>query len=87
MSPVLIQSLLIGILVMTAVYIGLQRAWGQNASTLKRATAVFSAACGMLTTFWLMENHTILAEYATRIVVGGIAVVLALLAIARKSSH
>jgi hypothetical protein len=84
MNSELIQPLLVGILVMLAVYIGLQRALAGSVGT-KRAAALFAAAAGLLTTLWLRENPDVLARYSAEIVIAGIAVVLALLALARKA--
>ena len=80
----LLQPLLIGVMVTIAIYIGLQRGSRAKAHTLTRVFGIFAGACGMLTTFWLRENPNALREYSAQIVMAGIAVVLALLGLARK---
>lgn len=87
MSSGLIQASIIGILVMVAVYIGLRRSIGQTAVSIKRAIAIFAAGVGILTMLWLRENPRDLTDYSAEIVAGGVAVVLALLALARGSSE
>lgn len=79
-----IQALAIGILVMTAVFIGLRRATVVKSQQTNRALAVFSAAFGILTTLFLADHPDLLAEYAREIVIGNIGVVLALLLLARR---
>lgn len=74
---------MIGILVMTAVYIGLRRAFRVDLPSVRRGVIVFAAAAGLLTTFWLRENRGALGDYSAQIVMAGIAIVLALLALAR----
>ena len=77
--------LLLGILVMTAVFIGLRQVFASDAQPVRRAVIVFAAACGLLATVWLLDNPDALADYTARVVAAGIAVVLALLAIARRA--
>ncbi len=79
-----IQSLIIGVLVMVAIYIGLMQAFNQNRTFFKRSVVMFSASCGILVTLWLHENPTALKEYTTQIVTAGIAVLLAFLTLAKK---
>lgn len=81
----MIQPLLLGILVMTAVLIGLRQIQASAAPQIKRSVVVFAAACGLLTTLWLRDHPTVLADYSAQIVIAGLAVVLALLAIARRA--
>lgn len=85
MDSNLVQPLLIGILVLAAVYIGLRQVFTSASSSIKRSAIVFAAACGLLTTFWLMENPQALANYSAQIVAAGVAVVLALLVLARRA--
>ena len=80
----LLKPLLIGLMVMAAIYISLQWIIRGNPQS-KRALGVFGGACGLLTTFWLLENPEILADYAAQIVTAGVAVVLSLLWLARRS--
>lgn len=87
MSPEFIQALLIGVLVMLAIYIGLQRAFGEASTSVRRAIAIFAAVVGILTMLWLQENPGSLEDYSAQIVAAGVAVVLALLALARRSSE
>ena len=79
----MLKPLLIGIMVTAAIYISLQWILRVNPQS-KRALGVFGGVCGLLTTFWLMENPGALADYSAQIVVAGIAVVLALLGLARR---
>ena len=84
MDGAFLQALAIGILVMTAVFIGLRRAIDAQNQQVNRAMAVFAAACGVVTAFWLIDNQDFVAEYAREIVIGGIGAVLALLILARR---
>ena len=84
MNDIFFQSLIIGILVMVAIYIVLIQALDQNRRLVKRSIAVFSAGCGVLVTLWLGENPTALEEYTIQIVGAGVAVVLALLTFAKN---
>lgn len=81
----MIQPLILGILVMTAVLIGLRQILASAAPQIKRSVVVFAAACGLLTTFRLRDNPAVLAEYSAQIVIAGLAVVLGLLALARRA--
>ncbi len=78
----LLQPLLIGVMVTVALYIALHNAFPQSA---KRALGIFVGACGMLTTFWLLENPLALREHSSQIVVAAIGVVLAFLVFAKNS--
>jgi hypothetical protein len=80
-------SILIGLMVTTAVYISMRRVFVTGFASIKRAVGVFAGICGILTTFWLMENPEALQSYWTRIATGGLAVVLALLALARGKTR
>jgi hypothetical protein len=84
MSGKFVQSLIVGVLVMVAVYIGLIQAFTQNRRIVKRAIAVFSASSGILVTLWLNETPGALEKFTIQIVGAGIAVVLALLTLAKK---
>lgn len=73
-------SLLIGILVMLAVFIVFT--WDTNIN--KRPLAIFSAALGLLITLYLQEDSKMLGEYSEKIVLAGLAVLLAIFAYLRK---
>ena len=75
----------IGLLVMCAVYIGLRRAFGRGDSTVRRASAVFSAVAGIVVTVFLNNNPDVLQAQGLKIVLALIAVVLALIAVARRN--
>ena len=77
--------LLIGVMVTAALYIGLRLGLSHKFVSIKRAVAVFAAIAGLLTTFFLIENPDLLADYSARIVLAGLGVVLALIALARRS--
>lgn len=83
MSSNYLQALLIGIMVTGAVFVALQSVFGNGA---RRALGIFAGAAGLLTTLWLQENPAALREYSAEIVAAAIAVVLAFLAIAKKST-
>jgi len=83
MSSEMLKPLFIGVMVTAAIYISLQWILRVNPQS-RRALGVFGGACGLLTTFWLMENPDILADYTAQIVTAGIAVVLSLLWLARR---
>jgi len=74
--------LLIGLLVMVAIYISL---WNFFRS-MKRAIGVFAAICGIVTMLWLQDNPYAIEKYSAQIAVGGLTVVLALLALAKRVS-
>lgn len=78
-------SLIIGILVMLALYLSLSQVFDLNDFSVKKSMILFCAAVGLLTTFWLNDNPAVLERYVSEIVGAGIAVVLALLIFARKS--
>ncbi len=80
----LLMPLLIGVMVTAAIYTGLRLGLSDNFSSIRRAVAIFAAAAGLLTTFWLLGNPAFLAEYSARIVLAGLAVVLSLLALAKQ---
>lgn len=75
-----LYSLLIGILVMLAVYIVFT--WDTNIN--KRPLAIFSAALGLLTTLYLQENSKMLGDYSEKIVLAGLGVLLAIFAYLRR---
>jgi hypothetical protein len=83
MTSEFLQPLLIGIMVMIAIFIGLRLSLNTKERSIIRAVAIFAAAGGFLTTFWLVENPEFLSYYSKRIVVGGLTAVLALIALAR----
>ncbi len=85
MNTEFVQSLIIGILVTLALYLTLSKSFDINISYRRKTLGLFSGAVGLLTTLWLFENRNMLEEYVAKIVIAGIAVVLALLAIAKKS--
>lgn len=85
MNTEIIYSLLIGVTVMLAIYLVLSRAVDVSLLSIKRSLAIFSAAVGLLSMFWLQNNLAILHEYLEKIAIAGLGVVLALLAYARKS--
>lgn len=82
-----LYALLIGIIIMLAIYLALSRVVTITNVPVKRALALFAAAIGLLSVFWLDSHPDILREYAGKIVLAGLAVVLALLAFARRSLH
>jgi len=85
METLNIPSLLIGVLVMLAVYLTLSRVIDISNISVKKSLALFSAVLGILTTFWLESNPSIMHDYTERIVLAGLGILLALLAFARKS--
>jgi hypothetical protein len=85
METLSIQSLLIGVLVMLAVYLSLSRVIDIGRVSVKRSLALFSAAVGLLTSIWLESYPTLLRDYTGKVVLAGLGVVLALLVFARKS--
>ena len=80
-----VSSLLIGILVMLAAYLSISRIVDVNKVSVKKSLAIFSATLGLLSTLWLQNNPAILKEYSEKIVIAGLGIILALLALARKS--
>jgi hypothetical protein len=78
-------SLIVGILVMLALYLSLSRIFNLNDFSVKKSLTLFCAAVGLLTTLWLNDNPAVLEKYVSEIVGAGIAVVLALLVFAKKS--
>lgn len=85
MDSIFIYSLLIGIMVMLALYLSLSRVMDIANTSVKRSLAIFSAAIGLLSTLWLESHPSVMREYSEKIVYAGLAVVLALLVFARKS--
>jgi hypothetical protein len=79
-------ALLVGVLVMLALYLSLSRAFDLTNSSVKKSLALFCVAAGLLTIFWLNENPAVLEKYVSEIVGAGIAVLLALLVFAKKSA-
>lgn len=80
----LLPALLIGLMVTMAMYIGLQKAFHDTFELSRRAIGIFAGAGGLLTTLWLMQNPQALESYSTQIITASVAVVLALLAVARR---
>lgn len=70
---------------MLAVYLALSRMTDVSKPSVRKALAVFSAAVGLLSTFWLRSHPDVLEDYMGKIVLAGLAVVIALLAFAKKS--
>jgi hypothetical protein len=85
MNAIFSSALLVGILVMLALYLSLSRVFDLTDFTVRKSLALFCAAIGLLTTFWLNDNPVVMGKYISEIVGAGIAVVLALLIFARKS--
>jgi len=78
-------SLIVGILVLLALYLSLSQVFDLNDFSVKKSLTLFCAAVGLLTTLWLNDNPAVLEKYVSEIVGAGIAVVLALLVFAKKS--
>ena len=79
-----VAALIIGVMVMLAVFLSLSRFFDINNSSVKKSLALFSAATGLLSTLWLRVNPTVLRDYWAQIAVAGILVVLVLLRLGRK---
>jgi hypothetical protein len=79
-----LSSLLIGIMVMLAIYLALSRVMDIANPSVKKALALFSAAVGLLATFWLRSHPNLLGHYTQEIVLAGLAIVIALLFLAHK---
>jgi hypothetical protein len=77
-----LSSLLIGIMVMLSIFLSLSRAFDIRNKAIKKALALFSAAAGILTTFWLQDHPDVLRDYSEKIVLAGLAVVITLTNIA-----
>lgn len=80
-----LSSLLVGIMVMLAVYLSLSRMVDVSSVSVRKSLVLFSAALGLLSSFWLRSHPDMLEEYTGQIVLAGLAVVIALLTYARKS--
>ncbi|MBT3313182.1 MAG: hypothetical protein HN390_01075 [Anaerolineae bacterium] len=84
MDSVFIKSLIVGALVMLALYLSLSKVFDINNYSVRKALGLFAGAAGLLTTFWFLENPALLEKYVAEIVIGGIGIVLALLSLAKK---
>ena len=80
-----ISALAVGILVMLALYLSLSRTFDLADRLVKKSLALFCAAVGLLTTLLLRQHPDALEDYMVKIVAAGIAVVLALLALAKRT--
>lgn len=80
-----LSSLLVGIMVMLAIYLSMSCLTDVTNVSIKKSLALFSAATGLLSTFWLRSHPDLLEEYIGKIVLAGLAVIIALLAYALKS--
>lgn len=85
METLSIPSLLIGVLVMLAIYLTLSRVIDIGNISVKKSLALFSAGIGILTTFWLEANPSLMRDYTEKIVIAGLGILLAFLAFARNS--
>jgi hypothetical protein len=85
MDAVYLSALMVGVLVMLALYLSLARVIDVVDRSVKKSLALFCAVSGILTTFWLNRHPDVLEKYVAKIVGAGIAVVLMLLVFAKKS--
>lgn len=85
MPSTYVSALIVGVLVMLALYLTLMRTFESGGYSARKSLALFCAGAGILTTLWLNQHPDILEKYVSEIVGAGIAVVLALLIFARKS--
>ncbi len=85
MDSTYVSALAVGVLVMLALYISLSQIFDTDDRSVKKSLALFCAAAGLLTTLWLRQHPDALEDYTVKIVAAGIAVVLALLALAKRT--
>ena len=78
------MSLLIGVLVLSNVYLLLELTLGFPSPQARKAGGVFAGAAGVLTTLFLLQNPGFLSELATELVIGLTGLVLATLALLRR---
>ena len=79
-----VSSLLIGLLVLAAIYLGLSRVFDVTKPSVRKALGVFSGVAGLLSTLWLRDHPDQLGKYTQEIVVASLAVIIVLLARVRK---
>ena len=78
------MSLLIGVLVLSNVYLLLELALGFPSAQARKAGGVFAGAAGVLTTLFLLQNPEFLGRLAAQLVIGLTGLVLATLALLRR---
>lgn len=83
MNNVNLYALLIGIMVMLAIYMALMIGIGKGYGGIQRTLLIFSAMFGLLTTLYLQENPILLDEYSEKIVISGLGILLSLLVFLR----
>ena len=83
MNNVNLYALMIGIMVMLAIYMALMIGIGKGYGGIQRTLLIFSAMFGLLTTLYLQENPILLDEYSEKIVISGLGILLSLLVFLR----
>ena len=73
---------LIGLLTAMAVAMGLRRS---GLGSQRRAVVVFSTVVGVIVVLALSENPALMDEYVSRIALAGLGIVIAVLALAKRS--
>ncbi|MBT6063050.1 MAG: hypothetical protein HOG55_17880 [Anaerolineae bacterium] len=84
MDTYFIKALILGVLVMLALYLSLSKTFDIDHFSTRRTLDLFSGGVGLLTTFSLIENPAVLNKYVNETVIGGLGVVLAIITLARK---
>ena len=79
-----LQALILGIAIMLAIFIGLNMVQRARDLSTRRAYAIFGAAVGLISTFYLAERPALLDEYLFEVVGAGVAVLVALLWFVRR---
>jgi Mn2+/Fe2+ NRAMP family transporter len=85
MTEEFLLSLSIGIAVMAAIFLGASLIFPSRLN--RRAVAVFSAVCGLIVFIWLKDNPGQLTNYATKIALAGLSILILFLAFIRKRLH
>lgn len=78
------QALIVGILATLAIYLSLSQTLHLKNVSVRKIVGLFSGAIGLLTYVWLQDHPDMLKKFVAEIVLAGIGVVLALLALAKK---
>jgi len=78
------QALIIGILVTLAIYLSLLNTFDVKNISVRKTIGLFSGLVGLLTYIWLQDHPDLLEKYVAEIVLAGIGVLLAMLALAKN---
>jgi hypothetical protein len=74
-----LQALLVGTMAMLALFLVLDQLGISHTSSRRRATAIFSAAAGILVTLYLLANLALLDQVVSSVVVSVLGIMLAAL--------